>query len=112
MVDTWEILKAQIIGAVKSRAKDFIEGNVGVEALLTERAERLAKLTENYMTLSDPGTRLKLLDSMDTVRQTMENEVDAAAANASAAAKSVFKEIVGVAFDMLVRTLPTIVGAL
>lgn len=112
MADTWETLKDQIVSVVQERAKDFIDSNVGVKALLLERAERLAKLTENYLTTVDPTARLKLLDTMEVVRQTITNEIDAAAANASLAAKSVFKEIVGTAFGMLIKTLPVIVGAL
>jgi len=112
MADTWETLKAGIVSVVEARAKDFLDMNVGLRALLVERAERLAKLTENYLTTADPAARQRLLETMETVRQTMTNEIDAAAANASAAAKGTFKQIVGVAFDMLIKTLPAIVGAL
>lgn len=112
MPEKWQELKDQIVGVVESRTKDFLAQNAGLKALLLERAERLAKLSTAYLMTVDPGAKKDISDSMQVVQQTMENEIDAAAANATAAAKSVFKQIVGVAFDTLIKVLPTIVGAL
>jgi hypothetical protein len=109
MSEKWEELKNQIVGVVEARTKDFLAQNANLKALLLERAERLAKLSTNYLMTSDPGAKKDLLDSMEIVQQTMSNEIDAAAANATAAAKGLFKQVIGVAFETLIKVLPSLI---
>jgi len=109
MAEKWQELKDQIVGVVESRTKDFLAQNANLKALLVERAERLARLTASYLMTVDPSAKKDITDSMEIVTQTMTNEIDAAASNATAAAKGLFKQIVGVAFDTLIRVLPSLV---
>lgn len=112
MPNKWEPIRDSILAVIEARASDFLRDNVHLKDILKERSERLAKLAFRYATIDDPAVRKELADDMAVVKNTMELEIDAAAVNASASAKGLFKQIASVAFEMLMKSLPGILGAL
>jgi hypothetical protein len=112
MAEKWEDIRDSILSTIEGRAKDFLKDNAAAKDRLRERAERLAKLAFRYATISDEAARKTISDDMVVVRQTMENEIAALALSGSNEAKNVFKQIAGTAFDMVIKALPAIIGAL
>jgi hypothetical protein len=111
MAETWEAIRDGIVGAVEARAKKFLDDNQEVRKLLLERASRLAKLTALYAVASAEGREVLQVD-LAVVRQTMENDLAALQLNASVEARSAFTNLVGVAFDAIIKALPGILSAL
>jgi hypothetical protein len=112
MAGKWEDVRDSIVGAVESRAKQFLDDNKTARDFLRERAERLAKLTVLYAEAKDSVAREALSRDFVVVKQAMENELAALALQGSSAAKSLFGHLLSVAFDTLIKVLPSLVTAL
>ena len=112
MAGKWEDVRDAIIGAVEARAKKFLDDNKAARDFLRERAERLAKVTILYAEAKDSAQRDILMKDAAIVKQAMENELAALALTGSAAAKSLFGQLLSVLFDGLLKVLPAIVAAL
>jgi len=101
-----------LVSSVKTRAEDFLEENKDAREFLEERAKRLGILAVRYTIEQDPDAKVMLKDDMEIVQQTLENDISALALKASTASKELFKNILGAAFDALVKALPAIVAVL
>ena len=112
MAGKWEDVRDAIIDTVESRAKKFLDDNKAARDFLRERAERLAKVTILYAEAKDSAQRDSLMNDAKIVRQAMELELATLALTGSATAKNLFGQILGVAFDALIKALPAIIAAL
>lgn len=107
----WEKIRDSIVDIGRTAGKDFLAKHPQAEAILKERATRLAKLAALYA-VSKPADQEKVLQDMKVVRQTIENDLAALAVDASAEAHATFTRIIGIAFETVVKTLPSIVALL
>lgn len=112
MPDPWEDLAESVVEAVKARAKEFLEKNADAAQFLSERARRLAKVAFDYARAKDDVERAKLKADLETVRQTIENEVATVAVKASKASREMFAKVLGAAMDVLVKALPVVIAAI
>lgn len=110
MSDEWKAIADSILATVKEQAKDFLDQNQDVKALLEDRAKRLAELSLSYIHETDPAVRVQIQVSMDIVQQTIVNEVSALALNGQTASIAAFKATVATALGALVKYLPVILA--
>ncbi|MDD5305483.1 MAG: hypothetical protein PHS14_20475 [Elusimicrobia bacterium] len=110
MPTTIKELTQVIIDRIEARGKKFLDENQGAREFIYERAQRLATLGVTYAAASDDATREDALERMESVRQSIENELSAVAVNASVAAREEFLAIVNMAVEFLRGMLPVLVG--
>ncbi|MFO0701764.1 MAG: hypothetical protein U0236_21295 [Nitrospira sp.] len=108
MAEKWEDLRDALVSTIEARAKEFLDQNKVARDLIVERSGALAKYALKYAANPNDADQLE----MNIIRQTITNEIDALALNASSGAKNLFKALVGIAFDSLVKALPALVGAI
>lgn len=106
MAEKWEELRDALVSTVEGQMKDLLDQNNGAKDLVVERSSALAKYAVKYA--ENPNDSDK--HEMDIIRQTIMNEIDALALNVSSGVKNLFKAIVGVAFDALIKALPILAG--
>jgi len=111
MPEPWEAIKNAIMESLKESTGSFLEKNANVKELVAERARRMGQLAQLYATASPDG-RASIERDMKVVRQAMENDLAAAAVNASAEAHAAFSRMAGVAFSAITKALPGILSAL
>lgn len=111
MAEKWEEIRDALVSSVEDRAKDFLKDNKAAKDFLVERAERLAKLAVAYAML-DGVEKDQAKADMAVVAQSIENQVAALSVTAASGTKKLFANLVGVAFDSLVKALPALIGAL
>lgn len=101
-----------IIDRIETRGKKFLDENAAARAFIYERADRLATLGVSYAAASDDATRAEVLERMESVRQSIENELSSVAVDASVEARAAFMDIVNMAVEFLRGMLPVLVGLL
>lgn len=101
-----------IIDRIESRGKKFLDENAGSRDFVYERAKRLAALGIEYIAASDDDTRERVDGQIESVRQSIENELSTVAVNAAVAAREEFMAIVSDVVGMLRTLLPIVVGLL
>jgi hypothetical protein len=110
-MEPWKAVAASILDTVKTRAKDFWDQNKAAQDFVTERAERLAKLTIQYELAPDDTQKEIIKNQMALVAATIETELLAVALEGQAQAKETFKAILGTVFDAVVKILPVVLAA-
>lgn len=104
MAGTIQDLKQGIIDSIEASAKKFLDENQGSREFVYERAERLATLGVTYLSATDDDTRERISGQMESVKQSIANELSMVAVNASVAAREEFMRIVSMVVDTA-RTL-------
>lgn len=112
MADEWKALADSILATIEDSAKGFLDANQDVRDILKDRAQRMAKLSVQYLTEADPAQRTQMEVDMDIVQQTIVNEVSALALNGQTASIATFKATVATALAGLVKYLPAILAAI
>jgi|SRR4029078_5091952 hypothetical protein len=107
-----EDLKNSIIAPVTEAAKKLLRDNQDAAQFLEERAKRVAELGVEYLKASDDAARAQVIEQLEVVKQSIQNEISQVAVNASAAARATFKNVLDVALGVLIKALPIIVSAL
>lgn len=107
----WKEIAASIVSTVKGQAKDLWDQNAEARTFVTERAERLAKLTVEYVQATG-DEKAEKKEQMALVAQTIETELLAVALIGQAAAKATFMAVVNTVFSAVVKVLPVVLGAL
>ncbi len=111
-MEPWKEVAAQIIDTVKSQAKDFWEKNKAAQDFVTERAERLAKLTIQYQLAADDDQKATTKAQMSIVADTIQTELLAVALEGQAQAKETFRQIVNTVVAAVVKILPVVLSAI
>lgn len=107
-----EDLKDSVVGPVKDAAKQFVTDNKDAAAFLEDRAQRVAELGVQYLQASDDAARSAVMEQIEVVRQSIQNELSQVAVNAEIKARETFNKIMLVALDVLIKALPVILAAI
>lgn len=105
-------LKDAIVDAVETRAAGFLEDHADARTFLLDRAKRAGELGEEYILAQDDSKRGQVMEQLEVVRQSVENELSHVAVDASAAARGLFGDVLSVALQVLKAALPVLVSAL
>lgn len=105
-------LKNSIVGPVTDAAKKLLADNKDAAQFLEDRAKRVAELGVEYLKASDDAGRDTVIEQLEVVKQSIQNEISQVAVNASIEARATFKNVMGVALDVFIKALPIIVAAL
>lgn len=89
---------SKFLDAQKAARKDFLE----------ERVKRLAELTVDLAKAGGDADRTAIRGLMETVTDTIENELVAASVDASVEARETFKVILGTVLDFAEKALPVV----
>ncbi len=108
-MDDWKPIADAIVGTIKDRAKGFWDQNEAGRKFVTERAERLAKLTIEYKLASDDQVKEEKKAGMELVKATIETELLSLALIGAEQTRVTFREIVNTAFSAIVKVLPAII---
>lgn len=111
-MDEIEKLYQSLIDRIEARGKRFLDENAGSRDFVYERTKRLATLGIGYLAAKDDDTRARLDGQMESVRQSIENELSAVAVHASIAAREEFMGIVNDVIGVLRTLLPVVIGML
>jgi hypothetical protein len=102
------VLKDLIVG----RAKKYLNAQIAArKEFLEERAKRLAELTVFMAKATTDADRDGVKLQMETVSDTIENELVAAAVDASVEARAAFGDAVSAVVDYALKALPWIMKA-
>jgi uncharacterized protein (DUF1786 family) len=107
-----EDLKNSIVGPVTDAAKKLLADNKDAAQFLEDRAKRIAELGVEYLKASDDTGREAVIEQLEVVKQSIQNEISQVAVNASIEARATFKNVMDVALGVLIKALPVIVAAL
>jgi len=107
-----EDLKSSIVGPVTDAAKKLLQDNKDAAAFLEDRAKRVAELGVEYLKASDEAAQELVIEQLEVVKQSIQNEISQVAVNASLEARATFKNAMDVALSVLIKALPVIVAAL
>lgn len=101
-------LKDMIVG----RAKKYLNAQIAArKEFLEERSKRLAELTVFMAQATTDADRDGVRIQMETVTDTIINELVAAAVDASAEARAVFRDAVQAVADFAIKALPWVMKA-
>lgn len=107
-----EDLKNAVVGPVTDAAKKLLADNKDAAQFLEDRAKRVAELGADYIKASDDAGRKAVMEQLEVVKQSIQNEISQVAVNASAASRETFKNVMNVALGVVLKALPIIVAAL
>jgi uncharacterized protein (DUF1786 family) len=105
-------LKDSIVGPVTDAAKKLLQDNKDAARFLEDRAKRVAELGGEYLKADDDAGREAVMEQLDVVRQSIQNEISQVAVNASIDARATFKNVLDGAIGVILKVLPVIVAAL
>jgi len=105
-------LKNSIVGPVTDAARKLLADNKDAAQFLEDRAKRVAELGADYIKASDDAARQTVMDQLEVVKQSIQNEISSVAVTASAASRETFKNVLNVALGVVLKALPIIVSAL
>lgn len=105
----WQKIAAGIVDSVKAQAKDVWDQSAEARAFVAERAERLAKLTVEYVQATGDEKDQKK-QQIDLVAETIETEMLTLALIGQEAAKATFRSVVNSVFGVVVKFIPVILG--
>lgn len=107
-----EALAGGLKDLLKGRLDRFLDDNKEKKEFLEERARRLAELTVELARAQTPEDRAFIAGRMDTVKDTIQNELYAAAVNVSAEFRSAVGDVLGTAVDWGLKIAPGLLKAL
>lgn len=105
-------LKDSIVGAVTDASKQFVTDNKDAAQFLEDRAKRVAELGGEYLQAADDAGRAMVMEQINVVRQSIQNEISQVAVHASIEARATFQKILNVALDVAIKALPIIIAAI
>lgn len=108
-MNPWDAIKDAIIGSVRDGIASFVDANEDVKKFLEERAERMARLVYKYQLSSLQREREVILDSMATVKNTIDLDVGTLAINAAVEGKALFSRILSSVFGTVLKLLPSLI---
>lgn len=105
-------LQNAVVAPVTEAAKKLLQDNKDAAEFLKDRAKRVAELGVDYLKAGDDAAREAVIELLEVVRQSIQNEISQVAVNASIEARATFKNVLDVALGVLIKALPVIVAAL
>lgn len=107
-----EALAGTIKDLIVGRAKKYLNAQIAArKEFLEERTKRLAELTVYLAKATTDADRDGIRMQMETVSDTIINELVAAAVDASVEARAVFRDAVSAVTDFALKALPWIMKA-
>ena len=107
-----EVLASGLKDLLKGRLGRFLDDNKEKKEFLEERARRLAELTVELARAKTDGERALVAGRMDVVKDTIQNELYAAAVSVSAEFRSAVGDVLGTAVDWGLKIAPGLLKAL
>ena len=107
-----EALTGGIKDLLKGRLDRFLDTNKEKKEFLEERARRLAELTVELAKAKTDTDRSIILGRMDIVKDTIQNELYAAAVDVSAEFRSATGDVLGTLVDFGLKVAPVLLKAL
>lgn len=107
-----EALAGGLKDLLKGRLNRFLDSNKDKKEFLEERARRLAELTVELAKAQTDAERAEILLRLDVVKDTIQNELYAAAVNVSAEFRSTASEVLGTVLDYGLKVAPVLLKAL
>lgn len=105
-------LKNSIVGPVTDAAKKLLTDNKDAAQFLEDRAKRVAELGADYIKAPDDAARQAVMEQLEVVKQSIQNEISQVAVKASVEAKATFRNVLDVALGVVLKALPIIVAAI
>jgi hypothetical protein len=105
-------LKDAVVAPVTAAAQKLLADNKDAAEFLQDRAKRVAELGVDYIKAGDDAAREAVMLQLQVVQQSIQNEISQVAVNASVESRATFKNVMGVALNVLLKALPVIVAAL
>jgi hypothetical protein len=106
-------LAGSIKGLVVGRTKQYLNDEIAArKEFLEERTKRLAELTVDLAKAPTDDDRAAIRSLMEDVTDAMENELVAAAVDASVAARATFQAVLATVLDFAEKALPIIIKIL
>lgn len=105
-------LKDSVVSTVTGASKQFVTDNKDAAQFLEDRAKRIAELGGEYLQAADDAGRQAIMEQIEVVRQSIQNEIASVAVNADIAAKATFQKVLNVALGVLIKALPIILAAI
>ncbi len=112
MATPWKELADTVLATIRDHTADFLENNQAAKDIIEERAKKLAEYSMEYVTAANETERTAIMVEMEIVKQTIVNELAAAALNGQTASIATFKEVVNTALTALLKYLPVILSAI
>lgn len=107
-----EALAVGLKDVLRGRLDRFLDSNRDKKEFLEERARRLAELTVEFARAKNDAERTEISKRIDTVRDTIQNELYAAAVDVSTEFQSAVGDVLGTAVDWGLKIAPVILRAL
>jgi len=107
-----EALAGGLKDLLKGRLDRFLDSNKDKKEFLEERTKRLAELTVELARAKTDEERAFIAGRMDTVKDTIENELYAAAVNVSAEFRAASGDVLGTVVDWGLKIAPGLLKAL
>ncbi len=101
-----EALASEVKGILLGRLDKFLDANVDKKVFLQERTTRLAELATELLTAKTGDERRYILERIDSVRDTIRNELYAAAVNVSTEFKNSVDDVLAVTVDWGLKLAP------
>lgn len=107
-----EALAGGIKDLLKGRLDRFLDSNRNKKEFLEERARRFAELTVEFARAKDDAERAQISGRMDTVKDTIQNELYASAVDVSTEFRASVSDVLGTAVDWGLKIAPVLLKAL
>ncbi len=107
-----EAFASGLKGLIKGRLDRFLDSNREKKEFLEERARRLAELTVEFTKAKSDAERAEISERIDTVKDTIQNELYAAAVDVSTEFRSAVNDVLGTAIDWGLKVGPIFLKAL
>lgn len=107
-----EALAGGLKDLLKGRLDRFLDANKDKKDFLEERTKRLAELTVEFARAKTEEERAFIAGRMDTVKDTIQNELYAAAVSVSAEFRSSASDVLGTVVDWGLKIAPGLLKAL
>lgn len=107
-----EALAGSLKDLLKGRLERFLSSEKDKKEFLEDRARRLAELTVSLAKAQTDDERNFILGRMDSVKDTIVNELHAAAVDVSVEFRTSLNDVLGTAVDWGLKVAPTLLKAL
>ena len=104
-------IRDAILSSIDDKAHDFLDKHAPAKAFIEERGKRLGQLIVEYKKASAKD-RKRVWESIELVRETIQLKAAELAIDATIEAKNWFSRIASLAFDVLVKNVPALLGGL
>lgn len=112
MDENIEALGSSLKDLLKGRLDRFLSSEKEKKEFLEDRARRLAELTVELAKAQSDQERTFILGRMDSVKDTIVNELHAAAVDISAEFRASLSDVLGTAVDWGLKVAPVLLKAL